>query len=119
MGKTMSFLKTTTNMEIGQIATAKVPAEQARQATQTAQVVQEQSAPVVPVVSTTKYPMVEELTFRAYVSTEAEAHELLKSVQAIVNAVGGGTIIQVVRAIEKNPKMLQQAMTYLPLIMNK
>jgi len=63
------------------------------------------------------YPTVEDLTFRAYVSSEAEALELLKSVQAVVNALGGVTIIQLVKYIEKNPKTLQQAMTYLPLIM--
>jgi len=68
-------------------------------------------------VAKTVYPAVEELTFRAYVANEEQALELLKSVQAIVNAVGGVTIIQIVKAIEKNPKMLQTAMTYLPLIM--
>jgi len=74
-------------------------------------------ATAVPTASKTVYPAVEELTFRAYVANEEQALELLKSVQAIVNAVGGITIIQVVKAIEKNPKMLQQAMTYLPLIL--
>lgn len=63
------------------------------------------------------YPKFEELTFKAPVSSEEEALELLKSVQAIVNAIGGNTIIQIVKAIEKNPKLLQQAMTYLPLIL--
>jgi hypothetical protein len=63
------------------------------------------------------YPKYEELTFRAPVSSEEEALELLKSVQAIVNAVGGITIIRAVKAIERNPQILQQAMSILPLIM--
>jgi len=69
------------------------------------------------IIESTAYPKYEELTFRAPVSSESEALELLKSVQAVVNALGGVTIIQLVKYIEQNPKVLQQAMTYLPLIM--
>ena len=63
------------------------------------------------------YPKVEELTFRTYVTSEAQARKLLVGVQALVNAVGAEPIIQVVSAIEKNPSLLSKAMSYLPTIM--
>ena len=63
------------------------------------------------------YPTYEEMTFRAPVESEAQAMELLTCVQAIVNAIGPDMIIAITRKIEKNPQLLQQAMTYLPLIL--
>ena len=65
------------------------------------------------------YPCYEDLTFRSPVNSEAQAIELLTCVQAIVSAVGTDNIIQLTRAIEKKPQLLQQAMTYLPLILGK
>ena len=65
------------------------------------------------------YPCYEEMTFRAPVQTEAQAVELLTCVQAIVSALGTDNVIQITRAIEKKPQILQQAMTYLPLILGK
>jgi hypothetical protein len=93
-------------MEVGKIETAKIPIEKVQQPIES-----------VEQVSVVKYPLVEDLTFRAYVSSEAEALELLTSIQAIINAVGGVTIIHVVQAIEKKPQLLQQAMNFLPLIL--
>ena len=63
------------------------------------------------------YPCYEEMTFRAPAQSEAHAIELLTCVQGLVNALGPDVIIAVVRKIEKNPALLQQAMTYLPLIL--
>lgn len=63
------------------------------------------------------YPAYEDLTFRAPIQSEAHGMELLTCVQALVTALGPDIIIQVTRKIEKNPQMLQQAMTYLPLIL--
>ena len=93
-------------MELGKIETAKIPMEQVNRPIEK-----------VEQVSAVKYPIVEDLTFRAYVESEDEALELLKSIQAIVNAIGGVTIINVVKAIERKPQLLQQAMNFLPLIL--
>lgn len=87
-------------MELGQIATAKIPASEA-------------------ITPTQVYPMYEELVLRANIASEAEGMEGLACIQALVNTLGLPTIIKVVRAIEKNPALLQQAMPYLPLIIGQ
>jgi len=63
------------------------------------------------------YPCYEDMTFRAPIQSEAHGMELLTCIQAIVTAVGPDMIIAITRKIEKNPQLLQQAMTYLPLIL--
>jgi len=80
-------------MELGQLEVAKIPATEAK-----------------------KYPAYEELTFRANVTSEAEAMELLVCIQAIVNFAGAQMIIKGVRTIEKDPSIIQKAMNALPLL---
>jgi len=62
------------------------------------------------------YPVIEEMTFKAYITSEAQGIELLTCIQAIVNSIGADTIIQTVRAIEKDPSILQKAKNALPLL---
>ena len=86
------------------LGVAQVPADKAIQGTP-------------PPPSTIKtFPMVEELTIRAIINSEAHGYELLKCIQALVNELGADTIITVVRKIEKNPKLLTKAKAYLPYI---
>ena len=68
------------------------------------------------VVKKVTYPVIEEMTFKAYITSESQGMELLTCIQAIVNAVGADIIIQSVRAIEKDPSILQKAKTALPLL---
>lgn len=51
-------------------------------------------------------PMIEDLTFRAHITSQEQGLELLKCVQAVVNALGTDAIIALVRAIEKDPNIL-------------
>ena len=63
-----------------------------------------------------QYPNYEDLTFRANVTSEAEALELLVCIQAIVNFAGAQMVIRGVRAVEKDPSIIQKAMSALPLL---
>lgn len=60
------------------------------------------------------YPMVEELVVRATINSEEHGLELLKCIQAVVNSYGADTIINAVRTIEKNPKLIEKAQKALP-----
>jgi len=92
-------------MELGQIETAKIPIAEVK----TTSVISNSSK---------VYPTYEDLTLRKInVMSEEQAIEGLVCLEALVTAIGLPTIIKVVRAIEKNPTLLQQAMTYLPLIL--
>ena len=77
------------------------------------QVPASQAIPGLP-PSTKVFPMVEELTIRALINSEAHGYELLKCIQALVNAVGADAIIDIVRKVEKNPSLLAKAKAYLP-----
>ena len=63
------------------------------------------------------YPLVEEMTFRGIIKCEADGYALLRAVQIMVNELGTETIITIMAAVEKNPKLLQQAKSYLPYIL--
>lgn len=63
---------------------------------------------------TTQYPIVEEMTFRGVINSEEEGYALLRAIQILVNNLGTATIIKVVSAIEKNPRLLDQAKMYMP-----
>ena len=69
--------------------------------------------PIKPVVM---YPAVEEMTFRGIIKSEEEGYALLRAVQILVNELGADTIIKAVAAVEKKPKLLQQAKSYLPFL---
>jgi len=75
-----------------------------------------QAIPGTPPTSTRAFPMVEELTVRAIIKSDAHGYELLACIQALINEVGADTIIAVVRKMEKNPKLLTKAKAYLPYI---
>lgn len=79
--------------------------------------VQPQQATQTPSKEPSKlYPTVEEMTFRGIIKSEEEGYALLRAIQILVNELGATAIIQVVKAIEQNPKILQQVKTYLPYI---
>jgi len=85
-----------------QLPVAKIPASEAIQGTGT----------LKPIT----YPMVEELTFRAVIKSEAEGYALLRAVQIIVNEFGAESLITVMTTMEKKPELLQKAKQYLPYI---
>jgi hypothetical protein len=64
------------------------------------------------------YPLVEEMTFRAIISNEAEGYALLRAVQILVNELGATQIVALMNKIEKKPSIMQQAKTYLPYILS-
>ena len=72
------------------------------------------TTPVTPVEASKQYPMVEEMTFKCPVISEAQAYDLLIAIQFLVNSVGAGDIISTVDYVSKNPSMMQKAKKYLP-----
>jgi len=90
--------------ELGKIETAKIPADQAIN-----------GKPAI--VESKVYPGYDDITIRVHMTSEAEGMEGLVCIKALVDAIGLPTIIQAVRALEKRPGLLQQAMTYLPTIL--
>ena len=89
-------------MELGQIETAKIATTEIK--------------PVAITKTEVKYPTYEDMVFRANIESEAEGIELLTCIQAVVNFAGAKMIIQAVRAIEKDPSIIQKAMSALPLL---
>lgn len=70
------------------------------------------------VVPATVYPTVEEMTFRAIISSEAEGYALLRAVQILVNELGATQLVALMNKVEKKPSIMQQAKTYLPYILS-
>ena len=64
----------------------------------------------------TSYPILEEMTFKGIIKSEAEGYALLSSIQAIVNEFGAEPIIKLVDTLRKNPELLAKAKTYIPLL---
>ena len=85
--------------ELGQIETAKVPADKAIKP----------SAQVV-------YPIVEEMAFRSVINSQEQGMALLRAIQILVQELGADVIIQLVASIEKKPELLQKAKSYLPYV---
>ena len=72
------------------------------------------TTPTAPIEVSKQYPMVEEMTFKCPVSSEAQAYDLLIAIQFLVNQVSASEIISTVEYISKNPSMIQKAKKYLP-----
>ena len=60
------------------------------------------------------YPLVEELTFRAIVASEAEAYSVLRAVQILINEFGVSTLLNIVNKLETKPSLVQKAKGMLP-----
>lgn len=69
-----------------------------------------------PEVTPIKYPIVEELTFRALIQSEAQGYELLAGVQALVNEFGTETILGMFRKVAANPSLINKAKSFLPFL---
>ena len=63
-----------------------------------------------------EYPMVEDLTFKCIIKSEAQGYDLLKSVQILVNEFGPDYIIEITQTAQKKPYLLQKAKQLMPYI---
>lgn len=73
-------------------------------------------APNLPDKPIVQYPIVEELTFRCVINSEAEGLALLRAVQIMVNEFGLSTILTVMNKLEQKPELFKKAVQYLPYI---
>ena len=62
------------------------------------------------------YPLVEDMTFRAVITSNEQGMALLRAVQIIVNEFGAQTLIDVMSKVEAKPSLLQKAKAALPFI---
>lgn len=62
------------------------------------------------------YPIVEELTFKAFIKSQDQGYALLRAIQILVNELGAETIISAMDTVEKKPALIQKAKAFLPYI---
>jgi hypothetical protein len=60
------------------------------------------------------YPMIQEMTFKAYVKSRDEGITLLTAIQTLVNELGVDQVVSMFNYACKNPSMVQKAKKYLP-----
>jgi len=78
-----------------------------------AQVPASQAIPGLPPTSAKVFPMYEELTFRANITSEQQGYELLVCIQGLVNTLGTETIIAAIKKLDANPNLINSAKQYL------
>ena len=63
------------------------------------------------------YPRNEELIIQCVISSKDQGMSLLRAIQMVVNSFGAETIVALVDKLEKNPKLADKAIAFLPALM--